>query len=126
MFLVNSELSKHAGGWLSLFILTSTFPIQFEPFLSKPKTGIQPQRGSVPRTLFNDIVARNYPEKETSNCIQQILEGIHYIHSNRIIHHDIKPENILLARTGNEVIVKLADFGLAVEAMDGSHYYGRS
>ena len=35
-----------------------------------------------------------------------------------------QPENLLLASKEPGASVKLADFGLAVEAMDGKHYYG--
>lgn len=39
-----------------------------------------------------------------------MLEGILYCHSNRVIHRDLKPQNILIDGDGN---VKIADFGLA-------------
>lgn len=38
----------------------------------------------------------------------------------------LQPENLLLASKEPGAAVKLADFGLAVEAMDGKHYYGQS
>ena len=37
----------------------------------------------------------------------------------------VQPENLLLASKAPGASVKLADFGLAVEAMDGKHYYGK-
>ena len=37
----------------------------------------------------------------------------------------LQPENLLLASKEPGASVKLADFGLAVEAMDGKHYYGK-
>ncbi|CAI8021372.1 Calcium/calmodulin-dependent protein kinase type II [Geodia barretti] len=75
--------------------------------------------------LFDDIVAREfYSEKDASHCIQQVLESVEYCHSHGIIHRDLKPENLLLASKAKGASVKLADFGLAVEALDCKHYYG--
>jgi serine/threonine protein kinase len=42
--------------------------------------------------------------------LKQILSGLNICHSNRIIHRDIKPQNILIGIDEN---LKLADFGLA-------------
>ena len=38
----------------------------------------------------------------------------------------LQPENLLLASKTKGASVKLADFGLAVEAMDGKYYYGEN
>ena len=40
----------------------------------------------------------------------QILNGIHFIHKNHIIHADLKPENILLKEM-NKSGIKIIDFG---------------
>ncbi|CAF1059960.1 unnamed protein product [Didymodactylos carnosus] len=44
------------------------------------------------------------------SILQQLLNGLYYIHKNDIIHRDLKSANILLTRNG---LLKLADFGLA-------------
>ncbi|GJN18857.1 hypothetical protein PR202_gb06064 [Eleusine coracana subsp. coracana] len=43
--------------------------------------------------------------------LYQILRGIAYCHSHRVLHRDLKPQNLLIDRRKN--LVKLADFGLA-------------
>ncbi|XP_039273131.1 calcium/calmodulin-dependent protein kinase type II delta chain-like isoform X7 [Styela clava] len=71
--------------------------------------------------LFEDIVAREYySEADASRCIQQIIESINHCHQNSIVHRDVKPENLLLASKQKGAIVKLADFGLAIE-VSGNH-----
>ena len=42
--------------------------------------------------------------------LHQILEGIVFCHQRRVIHRDLKPQNLLISKEGS---IKLADFGLA-------------
>jgi mitogen-activated protein kinase kinase len=44
--------------------------------------------------------------------LSQILQGLAYLYSKKLIHRDIKPSNILLSREG---VVKLCDFGVSGE-----------
>ena len=48
-------------------------------------------------------------------CMEQILQGLAYLHTKKTIHRDIKPSNILLSREG---IVKLCDFGVSGELVN--------
>jgi serine/threonine protein kinase len=47
--------------------------------------------------------------------LYQIANGLDYIHSQNVIHHDIKPENILISMTGQITQIKLSDFGSSKE-----------
>jgi cyclin-dependent kinase 9 len=47
---------------------------------------------------------------EIKKVMKQLLNGLYYIHSNKILHRDMKAANILITKSG---VLKLADFGLA-------------
>lgn len=49
-------------------------------------------------------------ECETRYYMKQILEGVHYLHQNKIIHRDLKLGNLFL---NDDLQVKIGDFGLA-------------
>ncbi|KAM0195737.1 related to CDC28 Cyclin-dependent protein kinase [Fusarium torulosum] len=49
-------------------------------------------------------------EKVVQKFMLDLVQGIKYCHSRRILHRDLKPQNLLIDKDGN---LKLADFGLA-------------
>ena len=57
-----------------------------------------------------DDINSNYSEDEIRHFIRQIVLGIEYLHSNGIIHRDIKPDNILI-NENNEI--KITDFNVS-------------
>lgn len=64
--------------------------------------------------LFERVIDDDFilTEKIVTVYMRQICEGVEYMHSQNILHLDMKPENILcVTKTGNQI--KLIDFGLA-------------
>jgi negative regulator of PHO system len=50
------------------------------------------------------------PPPTIKSFMHQLLQGIDFCHTNRVLHRDLKPQNLLINLKGQ---LKLADFGLA-------------
>ena len=85
-----------------------------------------------------DQVNNKFSESQIAVMFRQILSGLAYLHSNNIIHRDLKLENILIkeiekSKETNEdlFVLKIIDFGTAkifdknkkANAIVGSSYY---
>ncbi|XP_056153529.1 myosin light chain kinase, smooth muscle-like [Lampris incognitus] len=70
--------------------------------------------------LFERIVDDNFEHTEPTSAryMQQILEGMQYVHKQNIVHLDLKPENIVCVDTTGTRI-KIIDFGLASKLEPG-------
>ncbi|XP_063973353.1 probable serine/threonine-protein kinase DDB_G0268642 isoform X1 [Diachasmimorpha longicaudata] len=62
------------------------------------------------------------PEPIATTILKQILDGLHYMHSRDIVHHDIKPSNIFIGVIGQRVEIQVGDFGLACPRKSESHH----
>ncbi|XP_059729172.1 serine/threonine-protein kinase PAK 3-like [Haemorhous mexicanus] len=59
---------------------------------------------------LSDIISKTHlSEDETGAISRECLRGLDFLHSNHVIHQDVKSGNILFRTDGS---VKLADFGL--------------
>ncbi|XP_019378040.1 PREDICTED: mitogen-activated protein kinase kinase kinase 19 isoform X1 [Gavialis gangeticus] len=66
----------------------------------------------VPGGSISSIIHRFGPLPEIVLCkyTTQILQGVAYLHENRVVHRDIKGNNVMLMPNG---VIKLIDFGCA-------------
>ncbi|XP_041860861.1 myosin light chain kinase, smooth muscle isoform X2 [Melanotaenia boesemani] len=71
--------------------------------------------------LFERIVDDSFEHTEPTSVsyMQQILQGIAYMHQQSIVHLDLKPENIVCVDTTGTSI-KIIDFGLASKLDDST------
>jgi serine/threonine protein kinase len=76
---------------LCLYILTELCEYDLEEYLTK----------------------RKLSDEEKIKIINQIIDGVKYIHNKNIIHRDIKLQNIFIKENEDETIVKIGDFGLS-------------
>ncbi|KAK9241136.1 kinase-like domain-containing protein [Lipomyces kononenkoae] len=79
--------------------------------------------------IYHHVSARGgrIGELVLGKIAEGVLSGLSYLHERRIIHRDIKPQNILLDKNGQ---VKLCDFGVSGEVVNslattftGTSYY---
>ena len=50
---------------------------------------------------------------EAVAIIRCVLAGLKHAHDKGVVHRDIKPDNIFLARKDGELVIKILDFGIA-------------
>uniref|UniRef100_I3K362 Striated muscle enriched protein kinase a n=1 Tax=Oreochromis niloticus TaxID=8128 RepID=I3K362_ORENI len=61
-------------------------------------------------------------ELQIRSSVQQVLEGLRYLHQKNIAHLDMKPENILMASPGSDQI-RICDFGNAIKLETSEEHY---
>ena len=60
------------------------------------------------------LLCTTFSESRASYIMHQILMGLSNLHGERIVHRDLKLENILLTSTDPSILdIKIADFGFA-------------
>ena len=76
----------------------------------------------VERTILQDLEdnPNGLPEVEVKKAMYQLIKSIEFCHAHNVIHRDIKPETLLISKSGT---LKLCDFGFArTLAGNGARY----
>lgn len=64
----------------------------------------------VAQDMLDGTPHKKFPIWQAHGYFCQLIEGLEYLHSKRIVHKDIKPGNLLLTLDGT---LKIIDFGVA-------------
>lgn len=67
-----------------------------------------------------DYCQKKYQGKMPTDpvALYQMADGLSYIHSKKLVHRDLSTGNVLIAVNGDEVVMKIADFGFAKPASE--------
>jgi NIMA (never in mitosis gene a)-related kinase len=73
--------------------------------------------GGTLQKLISDQQGKYLPEKLVLYYFAQLAQALRFIHSKKILHRDLKTQNILLNR--KRTMVMLGDFGISKELNTG-------
>ncbi|KAI0449502.1 kinase-like protein [Xylaria acuta] len=60
-----------------------------------------------------------FSEDAAQQIVRQLLKGVRFMHASNFAHRDLKPGNILVASSSPRWTVKIADFGISKQSMEG-------
>ncbi|KAK1172101.1 serine/threonine-protein kinase H1-like [Acipenser oxyrinchus oxyrinchus] len=76
---------------------------------------------------FDRIIAKgSFTERDATQVLQMVLDGVKYLHSLGISHRDLKPENLLYYHPGTDSKILVTDFGLANSGNKGGDWSMRT
>ncbi|KAI6660310.1 Death-associated protein kinase 2 isoform X1 [Oopsacas minuta] len=65
-------------------------------------------------SLVDYLTEKEYfTERESAVYIHQLVSTLSYLHSNQIVHQDIKLDNIVINNRNEQLSIKIIDFGIA-------------
>ncbi|XP_021914869.1 serine/threonine-protein kinase fused isoform X2 [Zootermopsis nevadensis] len=71
------------------------------------------------KELYEILGKEGYlPEERVRKIVCDLVSALYYLHSHRVLHRDLKPQNILMEANG---VAKLCDFGFARSMSTGTY-----
>jgi serine/threonine protein phosphatase PrpC len=86
---------------------------------SRPYIVMELLEGQTLERLMHQI--RPLPESDALQIVSQVCDGLEYLHSNGVVHRDLKPQNIMLCSDGT---LRIMDFGIAKVAASRRMTFG--
>ena len=104
-----------------MYCNTSSIPLKTVPL--NLNIAVIPQHCT--SLYYLHVITRTAPddycltERKCQIFIRQIVRGVQFIHSQRILHLDLKPFNIMFANPDDDYNLRIIDFGLS-ETLENS------
>ncbi len=57
--------------------------------------------------------------------MQDVCNGMSYLHNEGVIHRDLAARNLLVSRADHQYVIKITDFGMS-KALESEHYYAQN
>ena len=98
-----------------MYCNTSSIPLKTVPL--NLNIAVIPQHCT--SLYYLHVITRTAPddycltERKCQIFIRQIVRGVQFIHSQRILHLDLKPFNIMFANPDDDYNLRIIDFGLS-------------
>ena len=99
--------------------LCHPFIVQFkEVFVTDTHLGVAMEYVSGGE-LFNYVQQhRSFNEAQARYFFQHLVSGVEYLHAMRVVHRDLKLENLLVDLSGSSPTLKICDFGYSKSGFD--------
>ncbi|KOC62866.1 Serine/threonine-protein kinase plk-1 [Habropoda laboriosa] len=108
------EACPRKGGFAKVFLMTDVS--NGNEYACKIIRKNRMQKIHMQKSLMHVLKYRGkVTEPEARYYMKQMVTGVAYIHSQKVVHRDLKPGNMFLS---DRMIVKIGDFGLATR-LDG-------
>ena len=65
------------------------------------------------RSLFEYAFKTKLTFSDRLDILYQSASGVNHLHTENVVHRDLKPQNILITTSGHDTVIKLCDFGEA-------------
>ncbi|KAJ8607053.1 hypothetical protein MRB53_040562 [Persea americana] len=99
----------HADGH-KLYLVMEFLDLDLKKYMESLPVADGGRGKQLPEGSSSHLYTMGLGEPIVKKFMSQLVEGTKYCHSHRVLHRDLKPQNLLIDKDGN---LKLADFGLA-------------
>lgn len=100
-------------------------------FCDVPGAGLSIVSELISGEALSDYMKARHPRHQRRLVADGMMEAVAYLHSIGVVHLDLKPDNVMVAGYGNDVRVKIIDFGLSdssefgtLKEVGGTRAYG--